>query len=95
MAQKVLAIATQTRGAVDVQISQENTSPELRLHIDRQRAADVGVSVSEIATTLQVLVAGGWPATSRIKRPHLRHSGAPAKGRTNQKDTPACSFPAP
>ena len=88
LAQKVLGIATGTRGAVDVQISQENTKPELRLHIDRQRAADVGVSVSEIATTLRALVAGELAGNfeDRNGRTYDIRVRLPSSGRTNQKD---------
>ena len=88
VAQKVLGIATGTRGAVDVQISQENTKPELRLHIDRQRAADVGVSVSEIATTLRALVAGELAGNFEDKngRTYDIRVRLPSSGRTNQKD---------
>jgi HAE1 family hydrophobic/amphiphilic exporter-1 len=88
LAQKVLAIASQTKGAVDVQISQENTKPELRLHIDRQRAADVGVNVSEIATTLRALVAGEVAGNFEDKnsRTYDIRVRLPSSGRTNQKD---------
>jgi HAE1 family hydrophobic/amphiphilic exporter-1 len=54
----VLRAVAQTKGAVDVQIGQENTKPELRLQVDRQRAADLGVSVNDIAQTLRAMVAG-------------------------------------
>ena len=88
VAQKVLTIVSATRGAVDVQISQENTKPELRLHIDRQRAADVGVNVSEIATTLRALVAGELAGNFEDKnsRTYDIRVRLPSSGRTNQKD---------
>ena len=88
VAQKVLGIVSQSRGAVDVQISQENTKPELRLHIDRQRAADVGVNVSEIATTLRALVAGELAGNFEDKnsRTYDIRVRLPSSGRTSQKD---------
>jgi len=44
--------------AVDVDTTNIPGRPEVRVHIDRDRAADLGVSVQNIATTLQMLVAG-------------------------------------
>ncbi|TVR12449.1 MAG: efflux RND transporter permease subunit [Planctomycetota bacterium] len=36
----------------------DDTKPQLRLHIDRDRAADLGVSVADIGATLQMLLGG-------------------------------------
>lgn len=58
VAQQVLKAVAATRGVVDAQIGQENTKPEVRLRIDRQRAADLGVKVNDLAQTLRTLVAG-------------------------------------
>jgi len=44
--------------AVDVDTTNIAGRPEVRVTIDRDRAADLGVSVSNVATTLQMLVAG-------------------------------------
>jgi hydrophobe/amphiphile efflux-1 (HAE1) family protein len=44
--------------AVDVDTTNIPGRPEVRVTIDRDRAADLGVSVSNVATTLQMLVAG-------------------------------------
>ncbi|HYP99613.1 MAG TPA: efflux RND transporter permease subunit [Polyangiaceae bacterium] len=44
--------------AVDVDTTNIDGRPEVRVNIDRDRAADLGVSVSNVATTLQMLVAG-------------------------------------
>ncbi|MFQ5698149.1 MAG: efflux RND transporter permease subunit [Myxococcota bacterium] len=43
---------------VDVQTSHERGKPEVQVHIDRQAAADLGVSVRSLATTLRALVGG-------------------------------------
>ncbi|HYO64213.1 MAG TPA: efflux RND transporter permease subunit [Pyrinomonadaceae bacterium] len=43
---------------VDPDTSLITGKPELRVHIDRARAADLGVRVGDIATTLNVLIAG-------------------------------------
>jgi hydrophobe/amphiphile efflux-1 (HAE1) family protein len=45
-------------GAVDVDSSIDAPKPEIGVRIDRERAADLGVTVSDIAMTLRVLVAG-------------------------------------
>lgn len=45
-------------GAVDVDSSLVLGKPELGVFVDRARAADMGVSVADIATTLQFLVGG-------------------------------------
>ena len=50
----------------NVRVSYEVNKPELRIAIDRNRAASLGVSVSEISRTLQILFGG--LDLSRIKR---------------------------
>jgi hydrophobe/amphiphile efflux-1 (HAE1) family protein len=44
--------------AVDVDTTNLPGRPEVKVSIDRDRAADLGVSVSDVANTLQMLVAG-------------------------------------
>jgi HAE1 family hydrophobic/amphiphilic exporter-1 len=45
-------------GAVDVSTTAPEPKPELTVSIDRERAADLGVSVSDVANTLRLLVGG-------------------------------------
>jgi hydrophobic/amphiphilic exporter-1 (mainly G- bacteria), HAE1 family len=45
-------------GVVDVTTNFEPTQPELRVNIDRARAADLGVSIDSLASSLRVLVGG-------------------------------------
>jgi HAE1 family hydrophobic/amphiphilic exporter-1 len=45
-------------GIVDIDSSFEGSSPELQVHIDRQKAADLGVSVDDIAATTRTMVQG-------------------------------------
>ncbi len=45
-------------GVVDVNSTLVLGAPELRLVVDRARAADLGVAVEDVATTLNLLVAG-------------------------------------
>ncbi len=46
------------RGVVDVDTGFEATQPELRVNIDRARAADLGVNIDSLASSLRVLVGG-------------------------------------
>lgn len=45
-------------GIVDVDTTLASRKPELRVEIDREKAADLGVRVADIATSLNILVAG-------------------------------------
>ena len=53
-------------GIVDADTSLKLNKPELRVEIDRQRAADLGVDTSDIATSLRVMV-GGDEEASRFR----------------------------
>lgn len=57
-ANTIVARLQKSGKAVDVDTTNIPGRPEVRVHIDRDRAADLGVSVQNIATTLQMLVAG-------------------------------------
>jgi HAE1 family hydrophobic/amphiphilic exporter-1 len=48
----------ETPGFVDLDISFDSGKPQVAVHIDRDRAADLGVSVAAIAQTINVLVGG-------------------------------------
>jgi HAE1 family hydrophobic/amphiphilic exporter-1 len=45
-------------GAVDVDSNLIDGKPEIQVHLERDRAADLGVSASDVAETLQLLVSG-------------------------------------
>ena len=45
-------------GVTDVDTSATNGDPELRVHLLRKQAGDLGVSASDIATTTEIVVAG-------------------------------------
>jgi hydrophobic/amphiphilic exporter-1 (mainly G- bacteria), HAE1 family len=45
-------------GIVDIDSTYEGGLPELQVHIDRQKAADLGVSVGDIAQTMRTMVQG-------------------------------------
>jgi hydrophobe/amphiphile efflux-1 (HAE1) family protein len=56
--ERLMAKLRNIEGAVDVDSSLIVGKPELGVTIDRERAADLGVQVSDIAQALQLLVAG-------------------------------------
>ena len=45
-------------GVVDVDTNFEPTQPELRITVDRARAADLGVNIDTLANNLRTLVGG-------------------------------------
>lgn len=58
--------AQQLGGIVDADTSLRLNKPELRVEIDRQRAADLGVDTSDISTSLHLMV-GGEDRASRFR----------------------------
>ncbi|MGQ0507268.1 MAG: efflux RND transporter permease subunit [Myxococcaceae bacterium] len=54
----ILERIKQIDGAVDVDSTLISGKPELSVYVDRDRAADLGVQVSDVAQALQFLVAG-------------------------------------
>ncbi len=57
-AQAVVTQLKAVKGAVDVDSSLVVGKPELGVHLDRARTAQLGVSVGDLATSLQLLVGG-------------------------------------
>ena len=57
-AQKVVAELKKVPGVVDADSTVVAGKPELGVNIDRQRAADLGVSVADIANAMRILVGG-------------------------------------
>ena len=71
-------------GAVDVSSNLVTGKPEVAVQIDRERAADLGVSVADVASALQLLVGGhegvdlrGGRAAVRGARPGRARSSGP------------------
>lgn len=58
LARKVAAIFRSVQGATDVQISREDNLPELRIQIDRERAGVLGISVAQVANTINTCING-------------------------------------
>jgi multidrug efflux pump len=59
----LLARARQVPGLVNVDSDLRVNKPQLTVSFDRDRAEDLGVSVSDVATTLQVLLGGNRTGT--------------------------------
>ncbi|MDG2303298.1 MAG: efflux RND transporter permease subunit [Candidatus Binatia bacterium] len=57
-ADEIVERLSEVPGLVNVRADLEVNKPQLEIDIDRNRASDLGVSVREIATTLQILVGG-------------------------------------
>ena len=58
LAEQAQRALEQVPGVTDVRASRERGVPQTLLHVDRQRAADLGVSVATVARTLETAVAG-------------------------------------
>lgn len=58
LASRVDQVVKAVPGITDTRISREEGSPERVIHIDRQKAADLGLTVSRIGETLETAVGG-------------------------------------
>jgi len=57
-ARKLADIMSKTKGAIDVDISYKESLPERRIIVDRLRAAELGMSVSQVAINARTAIAG-------------------------------------
>jgi len=57
-ADKMMAVMRAKKGFVDVDTTFELGKPEVRVFIDRQKAADLGVRIEDVANALQLYVSG-------------------------------------
>ena len=64
-AQDVIARLEKIPGFVDLDTSLAARRPEVRVHIDRQKAADLGIRVAAIASSLRTMVGGEKVSTFR------------------------------
>jgi HAE1 family hydrophobic/amphiphilic exporter-1 len=53
VAEKIEGIVESTQGTVDVSISRKNPRPEVRIHLDRDKAASMGLNVALVADALR------------------------------------------
>ena len=58
IAEKIKAIVEQTPGAVDVAIDQEPPLPQLQIIADRNKIAQYGLNVSDVAELIEVAIGG-------------------------------------
>ena len=58
LAKRIKAAIEGIPGITDVRLSRETGRPEELIHIDRQKAADLGLTVSQIANLLQTALSG-------------------------------------
>ena len=58
LADEIVAAMSELPGLVNVRSDLVVNKPQLEIDIDRNRASDLGVSVRDIATTLQIMVGG-------------------------------------
>jgi HAE1 family hydrophobic/amphiphilic exporter-1 len=62
-ANDLVARSEKLGGLIDLDTSLKLNKPELRVEIDRRRAADLGVDTSDIATSLRIMVGGDQEAS--------------------------------
>ncbi len=55
---QVAAIASETPGVTDIDVSRDEGTPQQEISVDRAKAADVGVSVRDVAEALETAIAG-------------------------------------
>ncbi|MBN1352675.1 efflux RND transporter permease subunit [candidate division KSB1 bacterium] len=65
LASKVEQVVKDIPGVTDTQISREEGSPEQIIRIDRQKAADLGLTVTRIGNTLQTAIGGTYASYFR------------------------------
>ena len=63
LATEISQLVTDVEGVTDTRVSREAGMPEFVLHIDRKKAADLGLTASQIGTAVQTAM-GGTQATS-------------------------------
>ncbi|MDD5291618.1 MAG: efflux RND transporter permease subunit, partial [Candidatus Omnitrophica bacterium] len=67
VANKIKGIMENTKGAVDVSISRELHLPELKIDIDREKAAVLGLNMNTIASSLNTYIQGSTATKYREK----------------------------
>ena len=58
LAKEILAEVRSTPGAVNAQMSREDNLPELRVHIDRDKAGVLGIDIAQISNTINAAING-------------------------------------
>ncbi|HWO87794.1 MAG TPA: efflux RND transporter permease subunit, partial [Gemmatimonadales bacterium] len=63
LSERVLELTRQVPGAVELQSSLEDRKPEFVVDLDRELAANLGLSVGQVATTLRTVLSGAEAGT--------------------------------
>ncbi len=93
-AQQVAESARHIPGAVDVDLSLNPGKPELQVQLDRGKAADLGVQISDAADALRVLVGGDQVTTyNEADEQYEVHLRAKAGFRQTQADIGSLTVP--
>ncbi|MDP2941782.1 MAG: efflux RND transporter permease subunit, partial [Candidatus Omnitrophota bacterium] len=67
LAEKIKALMEKIPGAVDTSISRENDRPELKIEVDREKSASLGLDMNTIADTLKTFIQGSTATKYREK----------------------------
>jgi len=67
LADKIKHILEKIPGAVDVSVSREANRPELRIGVDREKAASIGLDMHTVSQTLKTLMQGSTATKYREK----------------------------
>lgn len=67
LAEELKGILERIPGAVDVSISREINRPELRIAVDREKAAHLGLNMNTIASSIKTFIEGSTAAKYREK----------------------------
>jgi HAE1 family hydrophobic/amphiphilic exporter-1 len=67
LAEKIRGIMEDIPGAVDVAISREINRPELRIAVDREKAANLGLNMNTIASSIKTFIEGSTATKYREK----------------------------
>ena len=65
-ADEILLRAREIPGLISLQSDLKLNKPQLVVHVDREQASDLGVSVRDVASTLQVLLGGAELSTFKL-----------------------------
>ncbi|MDP3788934.1 MAG: efflux RND transporter permease subunit [Candidatus Omnitrophota bacterium] len=67
LAEKIKAIMEKVPGAVDASISRDINRPELRIEVDREKAAALGLTMNTIASSVKTFIEGSTATKYREK----------------------------
>ncbi len=84
--ERLVALTREIPGLVDVDTNLNTGKPEVSVRVDRPRAADLGVQVSEVAEALRLLIGGDQVTTyNESGEQYEVHVRADARDRTSEE----------